>query len=162
MKYNQLEQFSVANGDGIRTVLWVQGCNHHCPKCQNPQTWNPNDGRDYTDKIENEILSSLSDDFIAGLTVSGGDPLFPDNRDTVTELCRKVHEKYPAKTIWVYTGYVWEEVCDLEIMKYINILVDGEYHDDERNLALPYCGSNNQRVIDVQKSLKENIVILKG
>ena len=160
MRYNQVEFFSVANGDGIRTVLWVQGCNHHCVGCQNTQTWDENDGREYTKEVEEKIISSLDSDFIAGITLSGGDPLFPKNRDTVTELCKHIRKVYPNKTIWVYTGYLYEEVSGLDIMGYIDVLVDGEYHAEERNLALPYCGSENQRVINIPETRKHNKVIL--
>ena len=160
MKYNQVEFFSVANGDGIRTVLWVQGCNHHCVGCQNPQTWDSSAGRKYTEDVEKNIMNSLESEYVSGITLSGGDPLFPDNRDDVTALCKRIKEKYPNKTIWLYTGYLYEEVLNLDIMGYIDVLVDGEYHAEERNLALPYCGSENQRVINVPETRRRNEVVL--
>lgn len=153
MRYNQLEYFSVANGSGIRTVLWVQGCDHHCYGCQNPQTWDFREGNEFTEKTVAKIIKSLKSPSIKGITFSGGDPLNPKNVEEITKLAKLVRETYPEKSIWCYTGYNWSDVDKFEIMGYLDVLVDGKFDLQKRNLALPYCGSENQHVIDVQKSL---------
>lgn len=159
MNYQKITQFDTANGKGIRTVLWVSGCEHHCPECHNPQTWDKASGIPYTEETTQEILKSLEPSYINGLTLSGGDPLAPYNREQVTDLVKRVKTEYSNKTIWCYTGYRYEELLDLEILKYIDVLVDGEFHIDERNITLPYYGSENQRAIDLIKTTKENRIV---
>ena len=160
MRYNQLEYFSVANGVGVRTVLWVQGCEHHCKECHNPETWNFTDGHEYTKETENKIIESLKPSYIKGITFSGGDPLHPKNIDTITELAKHIREVYPDKSIWCYTGYLRDEIKDKDIVNYLDVLVDGEFHIDEKNITLPFCGSENQKVIDVKKTLLSNKIVL--
>ena len=115
------------NGDGLRVVLWVAGCNHCCRECQNPITWDPNGGLPFTEKEEAEIFAELDKDYISGITFSGGDPLHPSNVSAVTALARKIRIKYPDKTIWLYTGSRWEEIRQEEILRYLDVLVDGEF-----------------------------------
>ena len=115
------------NGDGLRVVLWVAGCNHCCRECQNPITWDPNGGLPFTEAEEAEIFTELDKDYIGGITFSGGDPLHPSNISTVTAFAKKIREKYPNKTIWLYTGSLWEEICNEEIVQYLDIMVDGEF-----------------------------------
>ena len=148
------------NGDGLRVVLWVSGCNHHCKNCQNPQTWNKDSGIPFDLDTIFEICNQLDKPYISGITFSGGDPLLPDNREIIQAISTLVKFYYPTKTQWLYTGYKWEEVKDLEIIKYLDVIVDGKYVDSQRDVTLAWRGSSNQRVIDVQKSLADNTVRL--
>lgn len=161
MKYLKISNFDTANGLGIGNVLWVSGCSHHCPQCHNPQTWDKNAGKEFTEEVLDNLLDKLKRPFIKRLTLSGGDPLFLGNRDEITNVVRKVKKNFPNIKIWCYTGYLWEEVKDLPCMDYIDVLVDGEFKIDLKDITLPFCGSSNQRVIDVQKSLKMGKVILE-
>ena len=142
------------NGDGLRVVLWVAGCNHCCRECQNPITWDPNGGLAFTEAEEAEIFTELDKDYISGITFSGGDPLHPSNISAVTAFAKKIRERYPDKTIWLYTGDLWENIMHYAIMQYVDVLVDGEFEIDKKDNKLLWKGSSNQRVIDVQKSLK--------
>ena len=160
MNYIKINKVDIANGIGIRVSLWVAGCNHHCLNCHNPETWNEKAGRPFTEETKGELFELLSKDYIDGLTLSGGDPLFPNNREPLTELCKEVKEKFPNKTIWCWTGYLYEQVKNLPIMEYIDVLVDGPYIDSQRDITLNWKGSPNQRVIDVQKTRKENKIVL--
>ena len=161
MKYLKISNFDTANGLGIGNVLWVSGCSHHCQQCHNPQTWDKNAGEEFTEEVLDNLLDKLKRPFIKRLTLSGGDPLFLGNRDEITNVVRKVKKNFPNIKIWCYTGYLWEEVKDLPCMDYIDVLVDGEFKIDLKDITLPFCGSSNQRVIDVQKSLKMGRVILE-
>lgn len=160
MNYVKLTKFDIANGPGIRTVLWVAGCNHRCRGCHNPETWDPTAGTAFHTSVLDEIVESLSHPYIAGLTVSGGDPLYPDNRITITSILSHIKELYPDKSIWVWTGYLYEDVKDLLIMDYIDVLVDGPFILEDRDITLKYKGSPNQRVIDVRRSKLYNDTIL--
>lgn len=148
------------NGSGLRVVLWVAGCAHHCPECHNPITWDPGGGLPFTEKEEQEIFQELDKDYISGITFSGGDPLHPRNISGVTALAREIRQKYPQKTIWLYTGYLWEEVGHLEVIQYLDVLVDGEFQIDKKELSLQWVGSSNQRVVDVKKTLAQGRVVL--
>jgi anaerobic ribonucleoside-triphosphate reductase activating protein len=150
------------NGTGLRVVLWLSGCGHHCKGCQNPQTWDPNSGIEFDDVAYYELLNELEKDYISGLTLSGGDPLFIDNIDMVLNLCKDVKRRI-GKTIWLYTGYTYEEIMKDErrqILNHVDVLVDGRYEEDKRSPNLPWVGSSNQRVINVPQSLKERKVVL--
>lgn len=160
MNYHNITKDDMLNGDGLRTVLWVSGCNHHCQNCQNPQTWDKNNGIPFDLDTFFEICDYLDKPYISGITFSGGDPLLPDNREIIQAISTLVKFYYPTKTQWLYTGYKWEEVKDLEIIKYLDVIVDGKYVDSQRDVTLAWRGSNNQRVIDVQKSLADNTVRL--
>lgn len=160
MKIQGIETDSMLNGDGLRTVLWVSGCEHHCKNCQNPQTWDENSGYDFTIKELLILEQELEKDYISGITYSGGDPLHPKNRETVTELARRFWSMFFDKTQWLYTGYHWEQIKDFPIMKYLDVVVDGEFREDLADVNFPWAGSTNQRVIDVKKSLKENRIVL--
>ena len=151
---------SIANGPGIRIVLWCQGCSLHCKGCHNSETWDPDGGEIFTFNDVADIIGWLKFPWISGLTLSGGHPLEPYNIDFCTELCKEVKVSVPDKTIWLYTGWLWEDVKHLPIMEYIDVIVDGPYIEEQRNISLPYCGSSNQRVIDVQKSLQTNSIVL--
>lgn len=172
MNYHNITYPDMNNGDGLRVVLWLSGCDHHCKGCQNPQTWNPDSGIKFDEKAFNELFDELSKDYISGLTLSGGDPLHKDNVNEVLHLLHKIRILFPTKTIWLYTGYTWEEILktyytigDINYIRYsilyqCDVLVDGEYKEELRDITLPWIGSSNQRVIDVQKSLKFNKIIL--
>lgn len=147
MNIHGIETDSMLNGDGLRVVLWVSGCNHHCKGCQNPQTHDPKSGFEFTEKELVDIFNSLKYDYISGLTLSGGDPLFPANRAEITSLCRSVKIYFPRKTIWCYTGYMYEDVKDLEVMKYIDVLVEGPFIEKLKDVNYPWAGSTNQRIM---------------
>lgn len=151
MNYHNIKHDDMNNGDGIRVTLFVSGCNHHCKGCQNPQTWSVNGGILFDSDALNEICTELDKDYISGLTLSGGDPLHPANRGTITEICKKVKYLYPHKTIWLYTGYQYEDIKHLNVLNYIDVLVDGEYIEELRDISLEWIGSSNQRVIRLCK-----------
>ena len=198
------------NGTGLRVCLWCSGCDHHCKNCQNPITWNPDDGIQFDESAKKEIFDELSKDYIAGITFTGGDPLHQKNLKDVLDLITDFRSKYPIsrkkdttysdknnykhniliknsdeirlscpeKTIWLYTGYTWEQIMypvvtgdfnpkrdkllkmRRDIVKQCDVLVDGRYEEDKRDITYHWVGSTNQRVIDVQESLKQNQVVL--
>lgn len=160
MKYHNITKEDMLNGDGLRVVLWVSGCEHGCLGCQNPLTWDPEDGLVFDQAAREELYEQLNKDYISGLTLSGGDPLYPGNRVEVMELIRDVKEKYPSKTIWLYTGYLWEEICTLEQIRFVDVVVDGRFVLEEKDNTLHWKGSKNQRVIDVAKSVESGSVVL--
>lgn len=160
MNYHNITTDDMLNGDGLRTVLWVSGCNHHCKNCQNPQTWDRNSGIPFKADTVFEICDQLDKPYISGITWTGGDPLFPDSREIVCATSALIKECYPTKTQWLYTGYKWEEIKNLPIMECLDVVVDGQYEDDKRDVTLKWRGSSNQRVIDVQESLRRNKVVL--
>lgn len=155
MRYHNITKDDMLNGDGLRVVLWVAGCNHCCENCQNPITWDPDGGLLFDEAAKQEIFDQLDKSYISGITFSGGDPLHPANRLDVRNLMAEIREKYPAKTIWLYTGDSWEDIREYPLMQYVDVLVDGEFIEAEKDVKLLWKGSQNQRVIDVQASLKE-------
>lgn len=160
MRYHDITKCDMKNGDGLRTVLWVAGCSHKCPGCHNPITWDPNDGIAFDQAAKEEIFEELSKEYVSGITLSGGDPLFPGNRDAVAELIGEIKARFPEKTIWLYTGYLWEDVKDLPGISQVDVLVDGPYVEALRDTTLHWKGSSNQRVIDVPSTLRAGQVIL--
>lgn len=148
------------NGEGLRTVLWVAGCSHNCPQCHNPVTWDINGGLVFDEAAKEELFEELEKDYISGVTFSGGDPLHEKNREEIGKLVAEIREKFPDKTIWLYTGYNWEEICDLPFLLNVDVLVDGEFKIEEKDNSLHWKGSANQRVIDVKESLKTGKVQL--
>lgn len=166
------------NGTGLRVCLWCSGCDHHCKNCQNPITWDPNDGAKFDTKAKNEIFNELSKDYISGVTMTGGDPLHQKNLEGVLDLVNEIRLSYPEKTIWLYSGYTWEQIMypvvtndfnperdkflkmRREIVKQCDVLVDGHYEEDKRDVTYHWAGSTNQRVIDVKKTLEQGSVIL--
>ncbi len=155
MRYHNITKDDMLNGDGLRVVLWVSGCSHCCKGCQNPITWDVNGGVLFDDAAKQEIFEQLDKPYISGITFSGGDPLHSANRMDVRALMAEIREKYPDKTIWLYTGDVWENVMHYPMMRYVDVLVDGEFMIEKRDVKLMWKGSSNQRVIDVQKSLRQ-------
>ena len=152
MRYHNITKDDMLNGDGLRVVLWVAGCSHCCKECQNPMTWDPDGGLLFDDNAKQEIFAELEKSYISGITFSGGDPLHQANFIDVKNLAEEIRAKYPDKTIWLYTGDVWENLYNNPILKSIDVLVDGEFHIDERDVKLLWKGSKNQRVIDVQET----------
>lgn len=155
MRYHNITTDDMLNGDGLRVVLWVAGCSHHCRGCHNPVTWDPEGGIPFDQGAREEIFGQLDKSYISGITFSGGDPLHPANREDLKNLMAEIKEKYPGKTIWLYTGDSWEELFRDPLMKYVDVLVDGEFHMEERDVKLQWKGSANQRVIDVKRTLAQ-------
>ena len=164
MNIHNITHDDMLNGDGIRVVLWVSGCEHHCKGCQNPITWNPDEGIEMTTKELEEIYTELSKPYVAGITFSGGDPLHPANRSQVKLLVEYIRKQFPDKTIWIYTGYTWEEIKDnnelISIVGAAHVLVDGKFEQEKLDKQFHWAGSTNQRVIDVQESLQKGMVVL--
>ena len=160
MNYHNITKADMLNGEGIRVVLWVAGCSHHCPKCHNPETWDTEGGIPFDKSALLEIFQELNHDWCNGLTLSGGDPLHIKNRKTVFNLCSAVKRQFPTKTIWCYTGYEWDDVKNLPGIEKIDVLIDGKFDIMRADTHYPWAGSTNQRVIDVPKSLSERRVIL--
>lgn len=160
MNYHKIEKTSIANGEGIRIVLWVSGCSLHCKGCHNPETWNPNSGKPFDKLAKKELFELLDKPYIQGITFSGGHPLENENIEFISQLCKEIKEKFPAKDIWLYTGWLFENIKSYPIMKYIDVLVDGQYIEEQRDITLKFAGSKNQRIILVQESLKQDKVIL--
>ena len=156
MRYHNITKDDMLNGDGLRVVLWVAGCSHCCKGCQNPITWDPDGGLLFDEAAKQEIFDQLDRSYISGITFSGGYPLHSSNRLDVRALAEEIKEKYPNKTIWLYTGYKWEEIWHYPMMKNIDVLVDGEYVEEQRDTKLLWKGSSNQRVIDVQATLEKS------
>ena len=183
MNYLKIEHEDVCNGTGLRVVLWLSGCSHHCYNCQNPQTWNPDNGIQFDELAKQEIFNELSKDYISGITFSGGDPLYEYNLDEVLKLTKQIRISFPEKTIWLYTGFCWNDImCSFaglqadyvvldkkdieawekrrEIISNVDVLVDGEYIDEQRDITLKWRGSSNQRVISVVDSLAQGKIVL--
>lgn len=160
MRYHNITMDDMNNGVGLRAVLWLSGCSHECRGCQNPLTWNPNDGLIFDAAAKNELWGCLSKDYIDGLTLSGGDPLYEGNRAEVEALVRQIKDDMPEKTIWLYTGYDYEEINELKLLDYIDVVVDGKYIEDLRDVTMHWAGSTNQRVIDVKASKEEGKIVL--
>ncbi len=172
MYYAAIKKTDVANGPGIRVSLFVSGCTHGCRGCFNSEAWDFHYGREYTKETEEEILEALKPSFIRGLSVLGGEPMEPENRGTVLELMKKVHALYPQKTIWCYTGYDYErDILRWEadksgasgivsgLLDLIDVLVDGEFVEEKKNLRLAFRGSENQRLIDIKQSRRQGRVV---
>ena len=180
MNFHNITTADMMNGDGLRVVLWLSGCNHHCKNCQNPQTWDVNSGIEFDISAKKELFEELKKDYISGITFSGGDPLHENNIDEVLKLVNEIRLLLPEKTIWLYTGYEWEFIKEsfeeskkflqaswkdnlikrYKIVSQCDVLVDGRYIDSQRNISAKWRGSTNQRVIDIQESLKQNKVVL--
>lgn len=160
MRYHNITKDDMLNGDGLRVVLWVAGCEHHCSECQNPVTWDICGGLEFDDSAKQEIFDELSKSYVSGITLSGGDPLHRQNREDIGNLICEISEKFPDKTIWVYTGYEWQDVKDLPFMNKVDVLVDGRYIKEQRDVNLPWRGSSNQKVIDSKKSLELGKIVL--
>lgn len=163
MRYNKIRKMDISNGPGVRVSIFMQGCVFNCKNCFNPETHDFNGGKEFTEDTISKVLELCSKDYIVGLSILGGEPMHPKNREGTFKLAKAFKEKYPEKNIWVWSGFLFDQdLSDLEGLKYIDVLVDGRYQDELHNPTLKYRGSENQRVIDVQKSLKSKKVILYG
>ena len=172
MNYATIKNHDIANGLGVRVSLFVSGCTHHCKGCFNPETWDFNYGNEFTEEVQQEVISALAPDYISGLSLLGGEPFEPSNQASLVPFLKKVKELYPEKDIWCYSGYNFESdmltgklgdasVTD-EMLSYIDILVDGEFVESMKDISLRFKGSSNQRIIDVQQSLKTDTLVLWG
>lgn len=170
MNYGEIKNYDIANGLGVRVTLFVSGCTHHCKGCFNPMTWDFNYGKPFTEDTEEQLLEMLAPNYIDGLTLLGGEPMETDNQRALLPFLKKVRERYPRKNIWCYTGYTLEtdllsesrarcEVTD-EMLSLIDVLVDGEFIEEQKNISLAFRGSENQRIIDLPKTLAEEKTIL--
>ncbi len=170
MYLSEVKNCDIANGPGVRVTLFVSGCTHHCEGCFNEMTWDFHYGRPYTEEDTRQILAWLEPDYITGLTLLGGEPMEPVNQRGLLPLLRTVKEKYPKKTIWCYTGYLFEkdilqDFCGRfpetkEMLGFLDVLVDGEFMLEKKNISLRFRGSENQRIIRVQESLREGRTVL--
>lgn len=152
MNYLGILDCDIADGEGIRVGLFLAGCSHHCKGCHNPESWNETAGKPFTEKTKDILFNLLNHDYIDGLTLSGGDPLYLNNQAGVTKLLKEFKEQFPNKTVWLYTGYLYKQVKDLPLMKYVDVLVDGEFILEQRDTTLAFRGSPNQRIIDLKKN----------
>lgn len=155
MRYHNITKDDMLNGDGLRVVLWVAGCSHCCRECHNPITWDPAGGLPFDESAREEIFAQLDKTYISGITFSGGDPLHPANRLEVRSLMAEIKARYPHKTVWLYTGDVWENILHYPLMQYVDVVVDGEFQAEKKDAKLLWKGSSNQRVIDVQASFRQ-------
>lgn len=175
MNYHNITYPDQNNGDGLRVVLWLSGCSHHCYNCQNPQTWDVNSGIPFDESAKEELFRELGKDYISGLTLSGGDPLHEANLDGVLDLVNEIRLLFPNKSIWIYSGYeftdffftpIWKaseidsNTKRKQIISQCTVMVDGRYIDSQRNPSKKWAGSDNQRVIDIKQSLQQNRLIL--
>ena len=170
MNYGNIKKYDIANGEGVRISLFVSGCTNHCKNCFQPETWDFAYGKPYTKETEAEILDFLKNDFCKGLSLLGGDPFEFSNQEELVQLCKKAKELYPKKDIWAWTGFILDQ--DLldggrrhgpmtdELLSYIDVLVDGPLVEEKKNIQLAFRGSENQRVIDLKKSLAQNEIVL--
>lgn len=160
MQYHNITKDDMLNGDGLRVVLWVAGCSHGCRECHNPVTWDPEGGIPFDEEARNELFEQLGKDYISGITYSGGDPLYISNREDIAALAKEIRERFPHKTQWLYTGYEWEKIKELPVIPYLDVLVDGKFDITQKDTQLHWKGSTNQKVIDVQDSLKKGKIVL--
>ena len=160
MRYHNITKDDMLNGDGLRTVLWVSGCNHNCKDCHNPITWDIRGGIPFDAAAKEELFTELEKPYVSGITLSGGVPLHPDNREDIGKLIDEICDRFPNKTIWLYTGYDWEEIHHLPLIRKVDVVVDGEFVAALKDNKLHWKGSSNQRVIDVQRTLLTGVVAL--
>ena len=161
MRYHKIRKMDISNGPGVRVSIFMQGCIFHCKGCFNPETHDFKGGEEFTNETIEKVLNLCALDHIAGLSILGGEPMHPNNIEGTTLLAKAFKEKYPSKTIWVWTGYLMDkDLMDKEVLNYIDVLVDGRFEEAKSDPTLHWKGSSNQRVIDVQASLKKKKVIL--
>ena len=182
MNYAQIRSMDISNGEGIGVSLFVQGCDFHCKNCFNSETWEFSKGQEWNDKTKNQFLKLVEKPFIQRVSILGGEPLHPQNVQNVLKIVDEIRVSYPAKNIWLYTGYTWEEIWikdniktgdkvkDMrekaiknlrrQVVRMCDVLIDGRYVDELRDISLHWRGSSNQRVINVQETLKQNQIVL--
>lgn len=165
MRYNKIRKMDISNGEGVRVSLFVQGCEFHCKNCFNAETWNFQGGKDFTTDTLSTLLNLCDKEYIKGLSILGGEPMHPTNREMVVDIMRAFKFRFPNKDIWMWTGYTLENLLQQKdeniksMLIYLDYLIDGQFEEDKKDITLKWRGSSNQRVIDIQKSLKENKII---
>jgi anaerobic ribonucleoside-triphosphate reductase activating protein len=168
MNYCTIKKWDIADGIGVRVSLFVSGCTHHCKGCFQPETWDFNYGDLFTKETEDEVIEALKPDYISGLTLLGGEPFEPQNQKVLVKFLKRVKTELPQKTIWCYSGYTYEELtgeprarCEVtdEMLSMIDVLVDGEFVQEKRNISLQFRGSENQRLIDVPKTRESGEIV---
>ena len=182
MNYAKIRSMDISNGEGIGVSLFVQGCDFHCKNCFNSETWEFSKGQEWNDKTKNQFLKLVENHFIQRVSILGGEPLHPKNVQNVLKIVDEIRVSYPTKNIWLYTGYTWEEIWikdniktadkvkDMrekairnlrrQVVRMCDVLIDGRYVDELRDISLHWRGSSNQRVINVQETLKQNQIVL--
>lgn len=172
MYYGAIKKNDISNGEGIRTSLFVSGCRNKCKNCFNPETWSFTYGNEFTDEVAEDVLSTLRSPFVAGITVLGGEPMEPENQRELLPFLREVKKRYPDKTVWLYTGNLYEELTGgigthfkctedtEELLSYVDILVDGRFEEDKKSLGIRFRGSTNQRVIDMNKTRAAGEIVI--
>lgn len=171
MNVAEIKTNDIANGEGVRTSLFVSGCRHHCPDCFNEIAWDFQYGKPWSEEVEQEILDSIAPPWIAGLSLLGGEPFEPENQKELLALLKAFKKRFPQKTVWCYSGFTFEEITgkkpsraftdtSTEMLKYIDILVDGKFKKELKNITLKFRGSENQRIIDVKKTLESSEIVL--
>ena len=160
MRYNKIRKMDIADGPGVRVSIFMQGCAFNCKNCFNPETHDFTKGEEFTDETINKVLDLCDKEHIAGLSILGGEPMHPNNIEGTTKLAKAFKERFPQKTLWAWSGFKFDEgLKDKPVMNYLDVLVDGQYVDEQHKPNLAWRGSENQRVIDVQKSLKANEIV---
>lgn len=162
LHYHEIRKDDTLNGYGVRTVIFFSGCNHYCKGCHNPQTWDINGGSIFDENAKQKLFTLSSPDYVNGITLSGGDPLMPNNIESVIHLCKEFKSEFPNKTIWCYTGYTVEEL-NLDALydaSKIDVIVDGPFIPEKADIKYPFAGSTNQRIIDVKKTIMNNEITL--
>lgn len=160
MRYNKIRKMDIADGPGVRVSIFFQGCTFNCKNCFNPSTHDFNGGEEFTDEVIEEVLDLCDKEFIKGLSILGGEPMHPFNIKGTIKLARAFKERFPEKTIWSWSGFLIENIYDKEVLNYIDVLVDGQFVEELKNPSLKWAGSENQRVIDVQETLKCGEIVL--
>ena len=161
MHYNKIRKMDISNGPGVRVSIFFLGCQFHCKGCFNRETWDFNVGKEFNDEVIKHVIDLCNKDYIVGLSILGGEPLNPKNIEGATLLAKTFKEQYPSKTIWLWSGYLFDEyIYDKEIVNFLDVIVDGQFKIELSNPSLRYKGSSNQRVIDVRKSLKNKKIVL--
>ena len=160
MRYNLIRKMDIADGPGVRVSIFMQGCQFHCKNCFNPETWDFDGGKEFNDEVIEKVLQLCKKDHIKGLSILGGEPMNPINREGTTRLAKKFKENFPDKNLWMWTGFKYEDLKDEEVFKYVDVLVDGQYKDELHDPTLKWKGSANQRVIDIKKSRENNEIVI--
>ncbi len=160
MRYNLIRKMDISNGPGVRVSIFMQGCHFHCKNCFNPETWDFKGGKEFTDETIEKVLDLCEKSEVKGLSILGGEPMHPENIEGTTKLAKAFKEKYPEKNVWAWSGFKFEDLKNKEVLKYIDVLVDGNYKDELHDPTLKWKGSSNQRVVDVQKSIENGKISL--
>ena len=161
MNYGAIKKIDIANGLGVRVSLFVSGCRNHCEGCFQPQTWDFEYGQPFTKEVEDEILEALRPDWIQGLSILGGEPMEPENQEVLLPFLKRVKREYSNKDVWLYSGYVYEQIKDAELLQYVDVLVDGPFVEKLKDPSLAFRGSSNQRILNVQESLRVGRAVLE-